>query len=200
MKAFSKRILEDYLKILFELQRAGKGIRVKDIAKRAKVSKGNVSQILRRLAENELVSYQPYKEIQLTEKGLQLVKEVTEKHAVSEFFIEKSLGIKEAHGEAHILEHALSDEVFSKMKSVLITEKKAANLNEWKENEQVEIIFTKISNRGVLARLNAIGLVPGERVAIVKRMKKGPIIVKVKGKEIAISREIIEKVFAAKVG
>lgn len=200
MKPFSKRIFEDYLKILFELQRAKKAIRVKDIAKKAKVSKGNVSQILRRLAEEGLISYQPYKKIELTERGLQRVKDVVEKHAVSEFFIEKSLGIKEAHAEAHILEHALSDEAFNKMKSVLINEKEAANLNELKENELIEIIFTKIKNRVVLARLNAIGLMPGERVLIVKRMKRGPIIVKVKRREIALSREIGEKIFAVRIG
>lgn len=187
------------MKILFELQRAKKAIRTKDIAKKAKVSKGNVSQILRRLGEKGLISYQPYKEIELTEKGLSLVKELIEKHAVSELFIERSLGVEDAHAEAHILEHGLSDEAFNRMKSVLIAEKRAANLNELKERELVEIIFTKIKNREVLARLNAIGIVPEEKLVIVKKMKRGPLIVKVKGKEIAISREIGEKVFAVKV-
>jgi len=192
-----KKTTEDYLKIIQSISDK-EFVKTTDIAKKAHVTPGSVSQFLKKLAKKKLVTYEPYKGVKLTKYGKRYAEKIKEKHEVSEEFLEKFLKVKEAHPEAEELEHVVSKDVFSKMKEFISLKEKAVKLNELKESESGEVLFMQIPNHKTLARINAIGIVPGERVKVIKKIKNGPIIVKVKNTQIGIGKEIANNVMVIK--
>ena len=192
-----KKTIENYLKIIVSISDK-RFVKTTEIAEKANVTPGSVSQFLKKLAKKELVIYKPYKGVKLTKIGRKYAKEIEEKHEVSEEFLEKFLKVKEAHPEAEVLEHVASKETFKKMKKLVSLKEKAMKLNELKESENGEVLFMKISNYKTLARINAIGIVPGERVKLIRKIKNGPLIVKIKNTKISIGKEIANNVMVIK--
>lgn len=98
---------EDYIKYIFE---AGghNYVSNKDIANGLKVAPPSVSEMISKLAQDELVTYQPYHGVALTPKGMNQAKELIRKHEIWEYFLEKVLAYQpdEVHDLAEILEHA----------------------------------------------------------------------------------------------
>lgn len=68
--------------------------------------------MIKRLADDGLVEYQPYRGAMLTVKGVALAQKVVRKHRLLERFLHDFLGLKKnkVHNEACRLEHSLSDE------------------------------------------------------------------------------------------
>jgi DtxR family Mn-dependent transcriptional regulator len=68
--------------------------------------------MVKRLADEGLVQYEPYKGAQLTGKGMALAQKVVRKHRLLERFLHDILGIpnNRIHDEACKMEHSLSDE------------------------------------------------------------------------------------------
>jgi DtxR family Mn-dependent transcriptional regulator len=192
-----KKIIEDYLKIIRSISDK-EFVKTTEIAKKLNVTPGNVSQFLKKLAKKELVTHKPYKGVKLTKLGRKYAREIDEKHEISEEFLEKFLKVKEAHPEAEVLEHVVSKEIFKKMKKIVSLKEKAVKLNELKESENGEVLFMKISNHKTLARINAIGIVPGERVKLIRKIKNGPLIVKIKNTKISIGKEIANNIMVIK--
>jgi len=192
-----KKTIEDYLKIIRSISDK-ELVKTTEIAKKANVTPGSVSQFLKKLAKKKLVIYRPYKGVKLTKLGGKYAKEIEEKHEVSEEFLEKFLKVKEAHPEAEVLEHVVSKETFKKMKKIVSLKEEAVRLNELKESENAEVLFMKISNHKTLARINAIGIVPGERVKLIRKIKNGPLIVKIKNTKLSIGKEIANNVMVIK--
>lgn len=77
-------------------------------------------------------------------------------------------------------------------------DKKVVKLNKLKQSENAEIVFMKIPNHKTLARINAIGIVPGEKIKLIKKIKNGPLIVKIKNTKISIGREIANNIMVIK--
>ena len=192
-----KKTIEDYLKIIRSISDK-EFVKTTEIAKKLNVTPGGVSQFLKKLIKNKLITYKPYRGVKLTKLGKKYAEEIKEKHEVSEEFLEKFLKVKEAHREAEELEHVISKDVFRKMKRLVLLKEKAVKLNELKESENGEVLFMRIPNHKTLARINAIGIVPGERVKVIKKIKNGPLIIKVKNTQIGIGEEIANNVMVIK--
>jgi Mn-dependent DtxR family transcriptional regulator len=63
--------MENYLEAIYELSSDKEGARVSDIAKRLGVSKASTNSAIVSLADKGLINYEKYKEIFLTDKGLE---------------------------------------------------------------------------------------------------------------------------------
>ncbi|MBF0235618.1 MAG: metal-dependent transcriptional regulator, partial [Desulfamplus sp.] len=61
--------LEDYLEIILKLQERNRVARSKDIAENMGIQRGSVTSMLKNLAEKELINYEPYGYITLTDQG-----------------------------------------------------------------------------------------------------------------------------------
>src|SRR3989338_7264073 len=120
---------EDYLRVIHELyedckyrnsENNEKGINAVDVAKRLKISKASVSEMLRKLAKQNLVKIKPYSKISLTPKGKREAEKIHSKHESIKNFI-KMIGHedKAASNEADKLEHAFSYESLEKLKDFL---------------------------------------------------------------------------------
>ena len=111
---------ENYLRAIYSLDN-GEGVRSIDIAKKLKISKASVSEMLRKLAKNNLIRIKPYPKIYLTSKGKEIAEELFEKHYTIKSFVSKIFNLEEqkAIEEAHKLEHALSEDSLIAIKGFL---------------------------------------------------------------------------------
>ncbi len=105
-------VAQDYLKAIWS---AGEwdDVRVtsKMIAERVGVGASTVSENVRRLVEDDLVSHAPYRSVELTNSGRLLALQMVRRHRLIETYLVESLGYgwDEVHDEAEVIEHAVSD-------------------------------------------------------------------------------------------
>jgi DtxR family Mn-dependent transcriptional regulator len=101
--------LEDYLEVIFHLERSNRVARAKDIADQMNVQRASVTGALKALAGRGLINYSPYSFITLTPAGREIAHDVIHRHeALKEFFINTlQLGPEDAEANACRIEHAI---------------------------------------------------------------------------------------------
>lgn len=102
---------EDYLKCIHELGEHNQKISNKKIAEKMGVSAPAVSEMIKKIIQQEWIIKDSQKGYYLTEKGRQLVSNLYRKHRLLEIFLINHLhySAEEVHQEAEVLEHTVSD-------------------------------------------------------------------------------------------
>jgi len=108
--------LEDYLETIVELQRTKTVARSKDIAEKMDIKRGSVTGMLKKLAENKLINYEPYGYV--TPEGKKIALEIERRHIFLKDFLFRILEVDEktADRTACQMEHAMNKQTFSKFK------------------------------------------------------------------------------------
>jgi DtxR family Mn-dependent transcriptional regulator len=111
---------EEYCECIFELAEDGLEVIQARIAERLGVSRPSVSEMVRRMEHEGLVTA-ARSGIKLTAKGRRLAESVVRRHRLAERFLTDILGLSwsEAHHEAGKWEHVISETVESAMARVL---------------------------------------------------------------------------------
>jgi len=115
-------IAQDYLKVIWSAVEWGEPpITTKALAERFATSQANVSGTMRRLEAQDLVSYEPYKPVVLTELGQRLALGMVRRHRLIETFLAQVLGYgwEEVHEDAERLEHAASERFLTRIDEIL---------------------------------------------------------------------------------
>ncbi len=91
------------------------------VAKSLGISNAAVTDIARKLAKKNLLIYEKYRELKLTDEGKKLALNVIRKHRLWETFLHKilNLSLHEIHREAELLEHQTSDFLANKISQFL---------------------------------------------------------------------------------
>jgi DtxR family Mn-dependent transcriptional regulator len=110
--------LEDYLETILELQTTKTVARSKDIADKMDIKRGSVTGMLKKLAENQLINYEPYGYVTLTPEGKKIAQEVERRHIFLKDFFHRILGVDEELAEKTgcQMEHAMNKETFKKFR------------------------------------------------------------------------------------
>ena len=118
--------LEDYLETILELQTTNTVARSKDIAEKLNIKRGSVTGMLKKLAEQELINYEPYGYVTLTPKGKKIAQEIEGRHQVFRDFLHQIVGVDEqtADETACRIEHAMNAATFKKFKAFIESVKK----------------------------------------------------------------------------
>lgn len=115
--------VEDYLKAIWvEEQRThGALVATGQIAQALNVTPGTATAMAKALADSGLATYEPYSGVRLTHAGRQLAMHVLRRHRLVEQFLVEVMGMdwSEVHGEAEILEHAVSERLIERMDEML---------------------------------------------------------------------------------
>jgi len=116
----ASKALEDYLKIIYKLEDSGsgdKGVQTSVIAERLAISQASVSNMIKKLADKNYVSYAPYYGVSLTESGRKIALNMIRKHRILEQYLVERLNYSwdEVDEEAEVLEHAISDKLTNRM-------------------------------------------------------------------------------------
>lgn len=104
-------LVEDYVELIADLIRDGGEARQVDIAARLGVAQPTVAKMLRRLADDGLVSRRRYRGVFLTEAGKALAEQSRARHrTVEAFLLELGVSAETACRDAEGIEHHVSDE------------------------------------------------------------------------------------------
>jgi DtxR family Mn-dependent transcriptional regulator len=113
-KRRTKEGAENYAKALYELQgRDETPVGTTAVAERLGVTPASASGMLKRLADEGVVVYEPYHGARLTPEGERIALEVIRHHRLLELFLAEVLDMPwdRVHAEAEVLEHHISEEL-----------------------------------------------------------------------------------------
>jgi DtxR family transcriptional regulator, Mn-dependent transcriptional regulator len=203
---------QHYLREVFKLEEAGERATTTTVAAAMGVTPASASVMLKRLAGLGLVEHTPYRGVALTEAGRKVALEVIRHHRLLERYLVERLGVPldEVHDEADRLEHALSEELEQTIDAHLgfpthdphghpipdaalrlsapASERTLASLE---PGETAAVSHIPDGDRELLRYLAGLGLVPGERVELLRKAPfAGPLTLLAAGAEHSISREL----------
>ena len=113
---------ENYLKVIYHLSLVSpKGVNTNAIAGMLDTKASSVTDMIKKLAEKDLVSYIKYQGVSLTEKGMYIAKMIVRKHRLWEVFLVEKLHFSwdEVHEIAEELEHIKSEKLINKLDDFL---------------------------------------------------------------------------------
>lgn len=113
---------ENYLKTIFHLSLGqSQGISTNAIAAKIETKASSVTDMIKKLNDKELITYQKYQGVTLTPKGIMAAKMIVRKHRLWEVFLVEKLGFNwdEVHDVAEELEHIKSEKLINKLDSFL---------------------------------------------------------------------------------
>lgn len=92
-----------------------------NIAKKLGISNAAATDMAKKLALKDLVHYEKYQELKLTEKGRKMALSVVRKHRLWESFLFKlfDMSLHDIHREAELLEHQTSDKLAEQISAYL---------------------------------------------------------------------------------
>lgn len=208
--------VEDYLKAIYELERSGKPAETNAIAELLGIAPASVSGMVRRLAEQGLITHTRYHGANLTASGRRAALRTLRRHRVIEAYLMSALGYSwdRVHDEAERLEHAASDELIDRMASAIgepETDPHGAPIPTRDGTVQEERALQPLSALGVgdAARVELVsdrsgeqlryfaelGIVPGAIVQVVAREPfDGPIELRVDGATRAVGPALASQV------
>ena len=181
---------ENYLKALFHLSENGKGeVNVKDLSKHLEIKMPTVNSMMKKLAEKELVIYESYKPLRLSDKGILKASLIVRKHRLTEMFLVEKMGFgwENVHEIAEQLEHIHSEVFFDKMDEILnypkvdphgepipdkdgnVIQPDFKKLSKCQENEIVELASVTTSSEEFLSFLNKRNLSLGTEIIVLQK-------------------------------
>ncbi|HUR30197.1 MAG TPA: metal-dependent transcriptional regulator [Saprospiraceae bacterium] len=113
---------ENYLKAILRLSKPHDvTVSTNEIAAHLETSAASVTDMLKKLSDKELITYQKYKGAQLSELGNKIATKLVRKHRLWEVFLVQSLGMTwdEVHEIAEELEHIQSDPLIERLDAFL---------------------------------------------------------------------------------
>jgi len=108
---------EDYLKAIYQLGTESGGVSTTLLAERLAVAPASVTEMLKKLAAQNLVAYTRYQGVVLTDAGRAVALRVLRYHRLAERYLSDVLGLSwdQVHAEAEEWEHVLSEQVAAAM-------------------------------------------------------------------------------------
>jgi DtxR family Mn-dependent transcriptional regulator len=181
---------ENYLKAIYKVAEREQGkVSTNAIASEMSTSAASVTDMLKKLAEKELISYQKYKGVQLTSSGTRYATQLIRKHRLWELFLVDTLGFgwDEVHDVAEELEHIQSDKLILALDEFLgfpkydphgdpipnaqgkFTIRQRQLLSEFELNTPVELVGLKEHDTALLHHLDDLGIGLGTKLSILEK-------------------------------
>jgi DtxR family Mn-dependent transcriptional regulator len=208
---------ENYLKTIYHLMTVSDlDISTNAIAEKMETKASSVTDMLKKLADKELVNYIKYQGVSLTDNGLLLAKMIVRKHRLWETFLVEKLDFSwdEVHDLAEQLEHIKSEKLINKLDKFLnfptedphgdpipnaegqIEIIKKQLLSEFPENQIGICVGVKDSSSEFLKYLDKQEIALGTKIEIIeKETFDFSLRIRVGDKEISISNKIANNIY-----
>ena len=114
--------IENFVKAIYKNgKRDNNDTKPGNIAKELGISNAAATDMAKKLATKDLLNYEKYQELKLTEKGTKMALNVVRKHRLWEALLFKlfDLSLHDIHREAELLEHQTSDLLANKISEYL---------------------------------------------------------------------------------
>ena len=180
---------ENYLKAILRLSKPGEAsVNTNAIASHLETSAASVTDMLKKLSDKELITYQRYKGAQLTDSGNRLATTLIRKHRLWEVFLVQSLGMSwdEVHDIAEELEHIQSDQLIDRLDAFLgfpkfdphgdpipnaqgkYTLRAQLLLTELQPGQEGVVIGVREADNSLLRHLNEKGITIGRKAKVIE--------------------------------
>jgi DtxR family Mn-dependent transcriptional regulator len=201
--------MENYLKVIYEIQERCGRATTSSIAQRMEIASPSVTAMVKRLAEINLVTHEPYQGVKLTSVGKRTALEVIRHHRLLELYLAEALGVPwdRVHEEAEKLEHVISEDLEDRIAAALgnptvdphgapipardgtFERVEAVPLVEVTAGTRVVVIEVEDRDSDLLRYLGDLSLYPGTTIDV-KRVEPydGPMVLAVEDREIIIGR------------
>ncbi len=208
---------ENYLKTIYHLTAVSDAdISTNAIAEKIATKASSVTDMLKKLAEKNLVNYIKYQGVSLTDKGKLSAKMIVRKHRLWETFLVEKLDFSwdEVHDLAEQLEHIKSEKLINKLDEFLNfptedphgdaipnAEGKILNvrkqlLSEFPENQIGICVGVKDNSSDFLKYLDKQEIALGSKIEVIeKETFDSSFRIRVGDKEIAISNKIANNIY-----
>ena len=113
---------ENYLKTIYHLSGLSDGsVSTNAIAEKIETKASSVTDMLKKLADKDLITYRKYQGVSLTESGMNAAKMIVRKHRLWEVFLVDKLAFSwdEVHDIAEELEHIKSEKLVNRLDEFL---------------------------------------------------------------------------------
>ncbi len=208
--------VEDYLKAIYELERGGVAVATTALAAQLDVAPPSVTGMVRRLADQGLLTHEPYHGVRLTPQGRRLALRTLRRHRVIEAYLSKALGYgwDEVHEEAERLEHAASDDLIDRMAAAIgepsvdphgapiprrdgaVEDERLCTLADVKVGATAEVMRISDDDPALLRYLADLELKPGCTVRVIERAPfGGPITLEIAGSHRDIGPALAERLY-----
>ncbi len=178
---------ENYLKAIYSLGGInGTEVNTNLIAEKLNTKASSVTDMLKKLAEKELVIYKKYQGVQLSDKGKKVAVSIIRKHRLWEAFLVDKLNFSwdEVHDIAEQLEHIKSERLINRLEAFLgyptvdphgdpipdkdgnITRRKKVKLSTLQENQETILLGVKDSSDDFLRYLNKKQIAIGDSIKV----------------------------------
>ncbi|MDF1505430.1 metal-dependent transcriptional regulator [Roseisolibacter sp. H3M3-2] len=181
--------VEDYLKAVYELERARGAAATNDLAHRLGVAPASVSGMVKRLADQGLLTYERYRGVRLTADGRRAALRTLRRHRILECYLATVLGYPwdRVHEEAERLEHAASDQLIDRMAAALgdpafdphgapiptregaVDERRHLALSDLEPGARARVVRVSDEDGALLRYLGELALTPGTELTLVAR-------------------------------
>ncbi|WP_291103464.1 MULTISPECIES: metal-dependent transcriptional regulator [unclassified Flavobacterium] len=208
---------ENYLKTIYHLTAISDAeVSTNAIAEKMETKASSVTDMLRKLAEKNLVNYKKYQGVSLTEKGKLTAKMIVRKHRLWEVFLVEKLDFSwdEVHDVAEQLEHIKSEQLINKLDDFLgnptedphgdpipdakgrIVKTEKQLLSDLAVNQMGICVGVKDSSSQFLKYLDKQEIALGSKIEIIsKETFDSSTKIKVNAKELTISHKIATNLF-----
>jgi DtxR family Mn-dependent transcriptional regulator len=209
---------ENYLKAIYSLSERNDSFSTSttEIAEKIKTKPPTVSDMLRKLTEKKLVSYEKYKRIQLTKSGKQVAMLIIRKHRLWEVFLHDKLGFNwdEVHEVAEQLEHINSEKLILRLEKFLgypkfdphgdpipsangeLKHPQRTTLSEAEKGKSCQVVGVKDSSSLFLQYLQQINIGIGTKIKILDKIAfDGSLLISLKKND----QQVVSKKFADNV-
>jgi DtxR family transcriptional regulator, iron-dependent repressor len=214
--------IEDYLAVLYVMERDGEGTIAARLAESLEVAPPTVTVTLKRMERDGWVAVDRDKRISLTKAGSEAASSVIRRHMLTEWMLARMLKVpwSHLHGEAHQIEHSISDAIEGQMRANLDDPQLCPHGNPLPGHEQVaenwfpltviapkekvtirRIHETAEDDHDLLQFLEAHGVVPGAQAEVTEVLPFNQTIsLKVGEKNVAVGFAAARYIFVGKAG
>lgn len=103
-----KKTIEDYVELVYDLQKGKKPVHTNDIASALNISPASVTEIFQKLSEERYIDYEKYSGATLTKKGRRIARKTKKRHdTLTEFLLLLGINRETAEKDACEMEHIL---------------------------------------------------------------------------------------------
>lgn len=183
------RAEENYLKTIYHIAEPDVAVSTRLLANHVQAKDSSVTDMLKKLSKKQLIHYEKYKGVSLTDFGKQAAIEVIRRHRLWEVFLVEKLRFRwdEVHDLAEQLEHIQSRELTNRLEEYLeypeldphgdpipnregqVVDKPHLKLSQVHSHHRLTIVRVKDDSAHFLSYLNSKGIGIGDCIHIVQR-------------------------------
>jgi DtxR family Mn-dependent transcriptional regulator len=214
----SHESIEMYLKSVLELEGTESPVAISRLAQRLGVSPPSAIEMVKRMAEQNLVTHTPYKGAELTDKGRKRALVIVRRHRLWERFLTDKLGLpwEDVHDYACRLEHTTASEVTEALAEFLdhpatcphgnpipdasgqVATCHTIPLNEMEIGQHATLVNIAYEEKILLDYLAKREILPGAQLILEDIAPyQGPFMIQINDRTEALGREIASRIYVS---